>query len=106
MKRTTNGLAGESLLFGQLLAHQPMQQVERLERADHHLEMHDQTAVTAKGDDVDTVDPGPFDFLLELQHRTVVAQPFADVFETGSAQYLFRARQILEGDLASSLRRV
>jgi hypothetical protein len=49
------------LLLRQLLAHQPMQQVDRLERPDHHLEMRDQTSVVAEGDDVDAVDPDAVD---------------------------------------------
>src|SRR5712691_3935644 len=79
----------------QLLAHQPMQQADRLERADHHLEMRDQTAVVVEGDDVDAVDPDAVDLVLELQHRAVVAAPFADILETGAAQNLLRAGQIL-----------
>ena len=91
--------------FGQLLAHQPMQQVDRLERAHHHLEMRD-PAVVAEGDDVDAVDLDALDLVFEFEHRAVVAAPFADIGEARAAQHLFGARQIFEGDVAAALRRV
>src|SRR6185436_20333087 len=84
-------------------AHKPVQEIYRLERADHHLEMSNQSSVVAEGDDVDAIDPGPLDLLLELQHGTIVAAPFADISEAGAAQDLVRAGQVLERDLATSL---
>ncbi len=91
---------------GQLLAHQPMQQVDRLERAHHHLEMGDELAVIAEADDVDAVDGDAFDRGLEFEDDAVLALPFADEVEAGPAQHLFCADQIFEGDVAATLRRM
>jgi len=82
-----------------------MQQIDRFQGAHHHLEMGD-PPVCIEGDDVDAVDPDAVDLFLELQHRAVVAAPFANIAESGAAQHAFRARQILERDLAPALRRV
>ena len=54
-----------------------MQQVDRLERAHHHLEMRDPAIVPA-GDDIDAVEIDPVDLGFELKHRASVIPPFAD----------------------------
>ena len=61
-----------------------MQQIDRLERADHDLEMGDAVG-GVEADDVDAVELDTFDFVLELQHSTRVVSPFADVTEAGAA---------------------
>src|ERR1700680_3076026 len=82
-----------------------MQQIDRLERTHHHLEMRD-LAVSAEGDDIDAVDPDALDFIFEFEHRAGLAAPLADIGEARTAQHLFRTRQIFEGDGAATLRRV
>src|SRR5580704_101528 len=82
-----------------------MQQVDRLQRTHHDLEMRD-PAVIAETDDVDAVDPDPVDLFFELEHRAIAGAPFTDIGEARTAQHLFRARQIFEGDVAAALRRV
>ena len=82
-----------------------MQQVDRLERAHHHLEMRD-AAVVGEGDDVDAVDLDALDDVFEFEHRAVFAAPLTGVGEARAAQHLVRARQIFEGDVAPALRRV
>src|SRR5438270_969715 len=89
----------------QLLPHQSMHQVDRFERAHHHLEMRD-PAIFAESDDVDAVDPDPVDLVFELEDRAGVAAPFTDISESRAAEHLFRARQILEREVASALRRM
>jgi hypothetical protein len=54
-----------------------MQQVERLERPHHHLEMRDQ-AVVSDGDYVDPIDPDAVDLAFELDDRAGFAPPLAD----------------------------
>src|SRR6516165_3070317 len=54
--------------FRQLLSHQAVQQIDRLERTNHDLEMRD-AAIRVEGDDVDAVDLDAVDLVLELQHR-------------------------------------
>ena len=64
-----------------------MQQVDRLERTHHHLEMRD-PAVTIETDDVDAVELDAVDLVLEFEHRAGVVLPFAEIFEgrTGQGQ--------------------
>jgi len=60
--------------------------------------------VCIEGDDVDAVDPDAVDLTLELEHRAVLAAPFAAIDETGAAKDLLRARKILKCDVAPALR--
>jgi hypothetical protein len=76
----------------QLLAHQPVHHVDRLERADHHLEMCDQASVFVEGNDVDAVNLDPFDLGLKLQHCAIIAAPLADVSEARAAHHLVCTR--------------
>src|SRR5258706_1073188 len=91
-------------LAGQLLAHQAVQQVDRLERTDHHLEMSDEAWVIITGNDVDAIDPDPLNLGYELQHAAFVAAPFTDKLEARAAQHLSCAHQIFERDLTPDLR--
>src|SRR5260370_26121350 len=92
-------------LLRQLLSHQLMQQIDRLERAHHHLEMRDPAIVPA-GDDIDAVELDPVDLGFELEDRTIVVPPFADKGEARAAQHLSHTPQILERDVAPALRRM
>jgi hypothetical protein len=85
--------------------HQPVQQVDRLERAHHHFEVGD-PSIVRKGDDIDAVDPDTLDLVLEFEDCAVIAAPLTDIGEAGATQHLFRARQILERDVAPALRRM
>ena len=60
-----------------------MQQVDRLQRAYHHLEMYN-TAVIGKVDHIDPVDGDAVDLGFEFQHRTIAPAPFADIGEGGA----------------------
>src|SRR5436853_7599234 len=68
----------------QLLSHQPVQQVDRLERAHHHLEIGD-AAVISDGADVDAVDLDAVDFAFKLDDRAGVDPPFTGKGEAGIA---------------------
>ena len=59
-----------------------VEKVDRLQRADHHLEVGDET-ISVEGDDVDAVDFDAVDFVDEFEDGAVVALPFADIFEAG-----------------------
>src|SRR5436305_4002248 len=72
-------------LLRQLLSHQPVQQIERFERARHHLEMRD-AAVIARRDHVDAVDPDAVELAFELKHRPALVPPFADKGKAGAAK--------------------
>ena len=76
-------LCDAARLFHQFLPHQPMQEVDRLERAYHHLEMRD-PPVLVESDDVDTVELDSLDLVLEFEHRAGIVAPFAAI---GEAQY-------------------
>src|SRR3954451_18407315 len=89
--------------LGELGSHQLMQQIHRLERPHHHLEMRD--LAVRKGDDVDAVDGDAVDFFYEFEHGAIVAEPFANIFESLAAEYFLGARQIFEGDVTPALRR-
>jgi hypothetical protein len=69
-----------------LLAHQPLQQLDRLERADHHLEALYQATIVAEGDDIDSIDFDPFDLGLKLENRARVVAPLLGEPELGAAQ--------------------
>src|SRR6185437_2510479 len=91
--------------LGEFFAHQSVEQVHRLERSHHHLEMRD-SAIVIEGDDVDAVDRDAVDGLFEFEHRATVASPLPDISEPFAAQDLLGTRQIFEGDLAPALRGV
>src|SRR5712675_624091 len=59
------------LLAHQLLSHQPMQQIDRLERAHHHFEAGD-PAIVLKRDDVDAVDPDPLNLFFEFEDGAAI----------------------------------
>src|SRR5205823_5429738 len=82
---TLGGILGGSLgrTLGQLRAHQLMQQVHRLERTHHHLEMRD--LAFGEADDVDAVDRDAVDFFFEFEHGAGVTAPFAGIFEAFAA---------------------
>lgn len=67
------------------LTHQLVNQIDRLQRPDHHLERRDALAVVGHANDVDTVDRDALDHRLEFEHRATVAGPFADVAEVRTA---------------------
>src|SRR3979409_1866395 len=102
---SVNGSAAGPIasLARQLLPHQPMQQVDRLERAHHHLEMRDPAIVPAR-DDIDAVDHDPVDLGFELEHRAGVAAPFADKGEARAAEHFSHTPQILEREGAPAPR--
>src|SRR5258708_29930994 len=68
--------------------------------------MCDPASVVLEGNDVDAVNLDPFDLSLKLQHRAIIAAPLVDVSEVRAAHHLVCARQVLEHDVAPSLRRV
>src|SRR5260370_11566067 len=82
-------------LLRQLLSHQLMQQIDRLERAHHHLEMRDPAIVPA-GDDIDAVELDPVDLGFELEARTMVVPPFTYKGEAGASQHLSHTQQLLQ----------
>src|ERR1700756_1216674 len=82
-----------------------MQQVDRLQRPYHHLEVDD-AAVIREADDVDAVDNDATDLGFELEHGAVAVLPLADIGEGRAAQDFQRARQIFEGGIAPVLGRV
>src|SRR5207245_3430961 len=86
----------------QLLSHQPVQQVDRLERAHHHLEIGDAAVITDR-DDVDAIDPDAVDLAFKLDDRAGATPPFADKGEAGSAQDRYRTGEIFERDVAPAL---
>src|SRR6478736_3933164 len=92
-------------LLRQLLSHQSVQQIDRLERAHHHLEMRDEAGLVER-DDVDAVELDALDLFFEFEHRAGGAAPFAHISKARAAQHLLRAREIFKGDVAAALRRM
>jgi hypothetical protein len=80
-------------------------QVDRLERADHHLEVHD-PALVVPPDHVDAVDADTVDVDLELQHGIARADHLARVAERRVEEHLERGRQVLARDGLADLRPV
>src|SRR5258708_21966060 len=76
-----------SLERRKLLAHLPVDEVRRLQRTDHDLEIGDEAGLV-EADHVDTVYRDPFDLEFEFDDDRLVARPFADQFRA----YIFEHR--------------
>ena len=80
-----------------------MDQVDRLERTDHHLELDD-LARRVPLDDVDAVDDDAVDLGLELEHGIGLADDFAHIAEAWVEEDLKRGRQIGLRECLAALR--
>src|SRR5690348_6181320 len=82
-----------------------MQEIDRLQRTHHHLEMRDAT-ILIESDEVDAVHCDAFDLGLEFENGALLVAPLAAIGEVWPAQNLVGAGEIFERDVAAALWRV
>ena len=78
-------------------SHLLVDQVDGLERAQHHLEVDDPAGIVP-ADHVDAVDAEAVDLDLELERRVVCARDLANVAEALGAEDPQRRRELFGGD--------